>query len=204
MFPDLLVAVADRVLKTIAQPDPCFEERIGSGVSPKGGSASSVAGMMRVDHSGEVCAQALYLAQAAFARSPDVRAHMLKSAAEESVHLDLTLHRLGEIGARPSQLNPLWFVGSFALGSMAAVAGDRISLGFLSETERQVSEHLEGHLRRIAADDRASRSILRRMRDDETTHAASAEHDGGSEFPFPVRAAMRASAKVMTTLAPHY
>jgi ubiquinone biosynthesis monooxygenase Coq7 len=157
--------------------------------------------MMRVDHSGEVCAQALYLAQAMFARSSEVRKMMLQSAAEEGEHLDLTLKRLGEIGARPSHLNPFWFAGSFALGSIAAMAGDRASLGFLAETERQVAEHLEGHLRRMSSGDQLSRRVLRRMRDDETGHAAAAESDGGREFPLPLRAAMRMSAKLMTTFA---
>jgi 3-demethoxyubiquinol 3-hydroxylase len=200
MIHDVLVTVADRALRTLAaRPESDVQHDAGAqaGSSPN---SADLAGMMRIDHSGEVCAQALYLAQALFARDPSVRDLMLRSAAEEGEHLDLTLARLGDIGARSSLLNPVWFAGSFALGGLAALAGDRASLGFLAETERQVAEHLESHLRRISADDQASRLVLRRMRDDEAGHAASAETDGGAELPLPLRAAMRVSAKLMTTL----
>jgi ubiquinone biosynthesis monooxygenase Coq7 len=198
---DAFVTVADRALRTLTARPEAGVAADAAGTADDSGRSRDLAGMMRVDHSGEVCAQALYLAQAMFARGSEVRNMMLQSAAEEGEHLDLTLKRLGEIGARPSHLNLVWFAGSFALGSIAALAGDRASLGFLAETERQVAEHLEGHLRRISSGDQVSRRVLRRMRDDETGHAAAAESGGGSELPLPLRGLMRASAKVMTTLA---
>ena len=163
--------------------------------------APDVASLMRVDHAGEVCAQALYLSQSVFARSPEVRSLMSRSASEEEAHLRLTKTRLDELGARTSALNPLWFAGSLAVGALAAMIGDRFSLGFLAETEIQVAQHLDGHLRQLALEDRDSRSALRRMRADELAHASLAIGEGGIEFPLPARIAMRATAKVMTTMA---
>ena len=160
-----------------------------------------VVSLMRVDHAGEVCAQALYLSQSVFARSPEVRSLMSRSASEEEAHLHLTKTRLDELDARTSALNPVWFAGSLAVGALAAVIGDRFSLGFLAETEVQVSQHLDGHLRQLAPEDQDSRSVLRRMRADELAHASLAIGEGGIEFPLPARMAMRATAKVMTTLA---
>jgi ubiquinone biosynthesis monooxygenase Coq7 len=156
---------------------------------------------MRVDHAGEVCAQALYLSQSVFARSPETRSLMSRSASEEEAHLRLTKTRLDELGARTSALNPLWFAGSLAVGALAAMIGDRFSLGFLAETEVQVAQHLDGHLRQLAPEDRDSRLVLRQMRADELAHASLAAGEGGIEFPLPARIAMRATAKVMTTMA---
>ena len=157
--------------------------------------------LMRVNHVGEVCAQALYQAQALTARTPELRAQMNAAAREETDHLAWTEQRLRELGDRPSLLNPLWYAGAFALGLAAGRAGDAWSLGLVVETERQVEEHLAGHLTRLPADDAVSRAIVAQMKDDEAQHAAAAEQAGAVALPAPVRWAMRAAAKVMTTTA---
>jgi ubiquinone biosynthesis monooxygenase Coq7 len=157
------------------------------------------AALMRVNHAGEVAAQALYHGQAAFAARPEVRAFLEKAAREEADHLAWCGQRLHELGSRPSLLGPLWYAGSFALGAAAALAGDRTSLGFVSETERQVEGHLDSHLARLPAHDARSRAILQAMREDEIGHGDEARAAGGAELPLPVRAAMRTTAKVMTT-----
>ena len=157
--------------------------------------------LMRVNHVGEVCAQALYEAQALATRDPAVRAHMLAAAREEIDHLAWTAERLSELKSRPSLLNPLWFAGAFAIGYVAGRAGDRWSLGFMAETEHQVEQHLAGHLDRLPATDGASRAIVTQMRDDEVKHARTALEHGGATLPSPVRLLMRGAAKVMTTLA---
>jgi 3-demethoxyubiquinol 3-hydroxylase len=159
--------------------------------------------LMRVNHVGEVCAQALYTAQAAGTREPALRSHLERAAREETDHLAWTRGRLEELGARPSMLNPLWYAGAFALGLVAGRLGDRVSLGFIVETERQVEAHLAGHLDRLPITDHASRAIVAQMKEDEATHAAQASMAGGIELPVPVKALMRAAAKVMTTTA-HY
>ena len=157
--------------------------------------------LMRVNHVGEVCAQALYAAQALTARSPELRAQMAKAARDETDHLAWTEQRLVELGDRPSLLNPLWYGGAFALGLLAGKAGDRWSLGFVVETERQVEQHLAGHLQRLPANDLASRAVVAQMRDDEAAHAAAAERAGGMPMPAPVRGLMRAAARLMTRTA---
>jgi len=162
---------------------------------------SHAGALMRVNHTGEVCAQALYQAQALVARSADVRNRFTKAAREEEEHLAWTQHRLEELGDRTSLLNPLWFGGSFAIGLLAGTAGDRTNLGFVVETERQVEEHLTGHMERLPVDDAKSRVVVAQMRDDESRHAAQAYADGGVELPWPVRVLMRIGAKVMTTTA---
>lgn len=156
---------------------------------------------MRVNHAGEVCAQALYQGQALTARNTDVRAKLERAAQEENDHLAWTAERLGELGARPSYLNPLWYTGSLAIGAIAGMIGDRWSLGFLAETEHQVVEHLEGHLTRLPAEDRRSRALVEQMREDEGRHATTALEAGASELPLPARRIMRLVAKVMTTTA---
>jgi 3-demethoxyubiquinol 3-hydroxylase len=156
---------------------------------------------MRVNHVGEVCAQALYQAQALTARTPELRTQMEQAAREEQDHLAWTEQRLRELNDRPSLLNPLWYAGAFAIGLAAGRAGDRWSLGFVVETERQVEEHLAGHLDRLPAADAASRAIVARMKDEEAGHARGAEAAGAQPLPRPVRWAMRAAAKVMTTTA---
>jgi 3-demethoxyubiquinol 3-hydroxylase len=159
--------------------------------------------LMRVNHVGEICAQALYTAQALTTRDPALRAHFERAAAEETDHLAWTSERLAELGDRPSLLNPLWYAGAFGIGLLAGRLGDRISLGFVVETERQVEAHLQSHLERLPPSDHASRAIVVQMKDDEAAHAAQALQAGGVELPPPVKSAMRAAAKVMTTTA-HY
>jgi ubiquinone biosynthesis monooxygenase Coq7 len=159
--------------------------------------------LMRINHVGEICAQALYSAQALAATAPHLRRQFQQAADEETDHLAWTAERLRELGARPSLLNPLWYAGAFAIGLVAARAGDANSLGFLVETERQVEAHLDGHLDRLPAADLSSRAIVAQMKDDEAGHAMVAEHAGARPLPAPIRWAMRAAAKVMTTTA-HY
>lgn len=159
------------------------------------------AGLMRVNHAGEVAAQALYQGQALTARLDQVRATMEEAAAEEQDHLAWCEARLRELGSQPSVLNPLWYSGSFAIGALAGLAGDRWSLGFLAETEQQVVEHLEKHLGKLPADDQRSRKIVRQMRDDEASHRDTAEEAGGVPLPPPVRSLMRAVAGIMTRTA---
>ena len=159
--------------------------------------------LMRVNHVGEVCAQALYEAQALTARSDAVRQQMERAAREETDHLAWTAQRLQALGDRPSLLNPLWYAGAFAIGLAAGRAGDRWSLGFLVETERQVEEHLAGHLDRLPPEDEASRAIVAQMKADEGQHADAAVAAGGATLPAPLRGLMRGAAKLMTTTA-HY
>lgn len=155
------------------------------------------AGLMRINHAGEVAAQALYHGQAFVARSPDVREHLLAAASEEQDHLKWCEDRLRELGDGPSRLQPLWYAGSFAIGAAAGLAGDRWSLGFVEETEKQVSEHLDEHLGELPADDRRSRAILQKMREDETRHGIEAREAGGRPLPQPVRELMRRVSKLM-------
>lgn len=157
--------------------------------------------LMRVNHVGEVCAQALYQAQALTARSPELRAQMATAAREETDHLAWTERRLQELGDRPSLLNPLWYAGAFAIGLAAGRAGDAWSLGFVVETERQVEQHLAEHLERLPAGDTASRAIVAQMKNDEARHADAAQQAGATELPRPLRLAMRLAAKVMTSTA---
>lgn len=158
-------------------------------------------GLMRVNHTGEVCAQALYAAQALVARDPDVRTRFAAAAREEEDHLAWTQSRLHELGDRPSLLNPLWYAGSFALGVTAGMAGDRVNLGFVVETERQVEEHLTGHLDALPPGDTKSRAIVDAMRADEARHGAMAQAAGAVDLPRPVREAMRLAARVMKAVA---
>ena len=164
---------------------------------------SHAAALMRVNHVGEVCAQALYTAQALATRNDALRVQLEQASREETDHLAWTQSRLDELGARPSLLNPLWYAGAFAMGLVAGRIGDRVSLGFIVETERQVEAHLQGHLERLPAADHASRAIVAQMKDDEAAHANQALGAGAAELPQPVKLAMRAAAKVMTTTA-HY
>jgi 3-demethoxyubiquinol 3-hydroxylase len=159
--------------------------------------------LLRVDHVGEVCAQALYTAQALGTQDAALRTHLEAASREEADHLAWTAQRLRELGDRQSLLNPLWYAGAFAIGMVAARLGDRVSLGFVIETERQVEAHLDSHLGRLPAADLASRAIVRQMRADEIAHAEAAQQAGGVRPPAPVRWLMRAAAKVMTTTAHH-
>jgi len=159
--------------------------------------------LMRVNHVGEVCAQALYSAQALATPNPALRRQFASAAAEETDHLAWTAERLRELGARPSLLNPLWYLGAFGIGLVAGRMGDAASLGFVVETERQVERHLDSHLDRLPAGDLASRAIVSQMKDDEAGHALAAENAGAARLPWPVRLAMHAAGRVMTTTA-HY
>ena len=159
------------------------------------------AGLMRVNHVGEVCAQALYQAQARFARSDAIREQFQQAGKEEEDHLAWTAQRLRELGSRPSLLNPLWYTGAFALGAVAARLGDAHSLGFVVETERQVEAHLNGHLQALPAEDLKSRAIVSQMEADEAAHGASAKALGAKEVPPLAQKGMRAAAKIMTTTA---
>ena len=153
------------------------------------------AGLMRINHAGEVCAQALYAGQALTARNPEVQAEMQKAAAEEIDHLGWCKDRLDELGSKPSLLDPFWYVGSFAIGAAAGLAGDGWSLGFLKETENQVEAHLEGHLEKLPPEDARSRAILDQMKIDEAKHAKMAEDSGAFDLPPPVRGLMKLTAK---------
>lgn len=159
------------------------------------------AGLMRVNHTGEVCAQALYLGQAAFARHENIREHLLHSADEEADHLAWCAERLQELDSRPSLLNPLWYVGSYAIGAAAAVVGDAVSLGFVMETEDQVEAHLASHLQRLPEADEPSRAIVRQMQADEVRHSLAAQQRGGIRLPFPIPGLMALTSKVMTGIA---
>jgi 3-demethoxyubiquinol 3-hydroxylase len=158
-------------------------------------------GLMRVNHVGEVCAQALYESQALFAKSESQRNWMQKAGAEEKQHLAWTQTRLDQLGGRVSYLNPVWYGGAFAMGAVAAMMGDRASLSFVLETERQVEAHLEGHLSTLPTGDEASRAIVTKMQADEQRHADLAIEEGAEPLPALLRGAMQLSAKVMTTTA---
>lgn len=203
---DSLLNAADNALRTLFAPARASEPTPAQGMDEGtlDPAQKCLAGaLMRVNHVGEVCAQALYTAQAAVTRNPALRAHLLEAAREETDHLAWTQQRLQALGSRPSLLNPLWFAGAFALGLVAAKVSDRASLGFVAETENQVAAHLQSHLSRLPEQDLASRAVVARMKDDEERHAAQARASGALELPPPVRAAMKAAAKVMTTTA-HY
>ena len=186
-------ATQDSPARTIVQPV--------SPLTPKERQLSGA--LMRVNHVGEVCAQALYTAQAAVTKDAALRTHLLNAAREEGDHLAWTRDRLNELGARPSFLNPLWYAGAFAIGLVASKISDGVSLGFVVETENQVAAHLQSHLRRLPEEDLASRAVVARMKDDEERHASDAIAAGASPLPAPARALMLAAAKVMTTTA-HY
>jgi ubiquinone biosynthesis monooxygenase Coq7 len=157
--------------------------------------------LMRVNHVGEVCAQALYQGQALTARNPEARAALEEAAREETDHLAWCEDRLNELGGRKSLLNPLWYAGSFALGATAGVLGDKWNLGFLAETERQVEAHLDEHLRQLPEQDAKSRAIVEQMKEDEIRHAQTAVHYGAAELPPPVKLAMRSMSMVMKRIA---
>ena len=203
---DRWLASADNALRTVGgaahASRPC-PQPAGPPVAlplPEGERRLSGA-LMRVNHVGEVCAQALYQAQALTARTPELRQQMHQAAREELDHLAWTEQRLQELGDRPSLLNPLWYAGSFAIGLLAGRLGDATSLGFVVETERQVEQHLAGHLDRLPASDTRSRAIVEQMREDERHHADQAAQAGGTRLPAPVRWAMRGAAKLMTSTA---
>jgi len=161
----------------------------------------NAAALMRVNHSGEICAQALYQGQALTARDPEVQQKLERAAQEETEHLAWTAKRVHELGGHLSVLNPFWYTGSLAIGALAGALGDKWNLGFLSETEQQVGRHLQSHLDRLPQQDEKSRAIVEQMYADETGHADMAKELGGAELPTPVQLAMKLNAKVMTTLS---
>lgn len=199
---DALINSADMALRTLsrsarsARPMPAAEPATLSEPERRLSGA-----LMRVNHVGEVCAQALYAAQALTARTPELRAQMSAAARDETDHLAWTERRLDELGDRTSLLNPLWYAGAFAIGLVAGRAGDRYSLGFVVETERQVEQHLAGHLERLPAADHRSRAVVSVMQADEARHADEAQQAGAAPMPAPVRWLMRAAARVMTRTA---
>lgn len=203
---DHFLASADNALRTVlgrnashaGRPNPAANTPdVGSDPSTRKHSA----GLMRVNHAGEIAAQALYQGQSVFARDAGVRNAMHESAQEEVDHLAWCEERLAELGSGPSKLAPFWYAGSFAIGAFAGMAGDRWSLGFVAETERQVETHLDGHLSKIAADDARSRAIIEQMKEDEIRHGAKAMQAGAKILPWPVRRMMKLASKVMTTTA---
>lgn len=201
---DAWIAGFDRALRVVAgrvSPGRPLPEGAAAEVTLTRTEARHAAGLMRVNHVGEVCAQALYQGQAITSRDPALAQAMRKAAAEEIDHLHWTRHRLDALGERPSRLNGLWYMGALGLGVLAGCLGDRWNLGLLAETERQVEAHLVGHLGRLPAADTASRVVVEQMRRDEAEHARMAEMMGAAPLPVPVRLAMCGMAKVMTTVA---
>jgi len=205
---DAWIGAADRALRALLAPAHASRPL----PLPSGGTAENLpelssderrraAALMRVNHAGEIAAQALYHGQAIAARSETTRRMLLDAAREETDHLAWCESRLKDLQSRPSLLNPLWYAGSFFIGALAAVAGDRASLGFVVETERQVEGHLDQHLGRLPEGDLRSRAIVQQMRVDEAAHGANARAAGGAELPGPVRALMRHTARIMTATA---
>jgi 3-demethoxyubiquinol 3-hydroxylase len=203
---DTFISAADRALRSLLAP-PASSRPVPTAPSSPGAKADAAlsadekresAALMRVNHAGEVAAQALYHAQAMFARDPQVREFMLQAGREETDHLAWCEVRLKELGASPSLLNPLWYAGSFGIGALAALMGDKASLGFVAETERQVEGHLKSHLDRLPSDDARSRAIVAAMCADEAGHSRQAESSGAASLPGPIRELMRRTARVMT------
>lgn len=204
MQPDNFILQFDRVLRTLAAPARTVRPVPGAelpDVALSESERAETAALMRVNHCGEICAQALYQGQALTARDQSVRGELEKAADEETEHLAWTERRIAELGGRKSLLNPLWYGGSLLIGMVAGRMGDRWNLGFLAETERQVEAHLKRHLSRIRPDDGRTRAIIEQMTEDEVRHAQTATSLGGAELPPPVKRLMRAMGRVMTTLA---
>jgi ubiquinone biosynthesis monooxygenase Coq7 len=201
---DRLITAFDNGLRTLLAPAHSARAVPGAALAEPEMTAPErqvAAALMRVNHSGEICAQALYQGQALTARNATARAALEKAAVEETDHLAWTAQRIEELGGRASVLNPLWYAGSFALGAAAGFLGDKWNLGFLAETERQVEGHLEGHLDRLPAQDEKSRAIVNEMRFDEARHARTAVDHGAAELPEPVKLAMKLGSRVMTRTA---
>ena len=202
---DAVILAADSALRTL------WAEPRASRPTPQAATAELVmndaerreaAALMRVNHVGEVCAQALYTGQALACQSPALRAQLAEASREETDHLAWTMQRLRELNDRPSWLNPIWYAGAFAIGYAAGkLGGDQVSLGFVVETERQVEAHLQSHMDQLPAADSASRAIVAQMKADEIAHAQMAQKAGAVELPAPVKSLMQAAAKVMTTVA---
>ncbi|MBV8037323.1 2-polyprenyl-3-methyl-6-methoxy-1,4-benzoquinone monooxygenase [Roseateles sp.] len=201
---DRLISALDDGLRTVFTPTRASRTSPAAGMAPPALStaqAREAGALMRVNHVGEICAQALYQSQALFGRTDALRRHFEQAAQEELDHLAWTADRVAELGTHTSHLAPLWWAGAFAWGSLAGLAGDKWSLGFVVETERQVEAHLASHLDRLPAADSASRAIVDRMKQEEAAHADAALAAGAAPLPAPIRGLMRAAAKVMTTVA---
>ena len=201
---DALILEFDRALRTLAAPATTVRPVPGNDVPDCALDAEErrhVVGLMRVNHCGEVCAQALYQGQALTSRDSEVRDALRKAADEETEHLAWTERRIAELGGRTSVLNPLWYLGSLSIGVAAGLLGDKWNLGFLAETERQVEAHLDSHLALLPENDAKSRAIVEQMRLDEINHAEMATRYGAADLPRPVRLGMRTTAKVMTGLS---
>lgn len=200
---DQFLTEANRALDVLgrsaraSRPNPAGKEV--SDITPE--EARHAAGLMRVNHVGEICAQALYRSQAMLCKDPQVTNVLLHAAQEEVDHLAWCDDRLRELDSRPSIFNPFWYAGSFALGLIASRAGVSYNLGFMAETERQVEQHLDSHLESLPQADARSRRVVEQMRDDEIEHRRTAEHNGAASLPPPIKAAMRMMSKVMTTTA---
>ena len=201
-FFDRLIGEADKVLRTLARDAAVANRPSPSSALPEAGLSveeqRQISGFMRINHTGEVCAQALYHGQALTARLPTVRQDMERAAREEVDHLAWCQQRLDELGASPSVLNPLFYAASFSIGALAGMAGDKWSLGFVAETERQVCEHLQGHLTRLPLNDLRTRAVLAQMHQDEAEHRDMALQAGAATLPEPVQKAMQAMSVVMT------
>ncbi len=209
---DALLTAADSALRTVfahhhakrANPSHATGSPLSGAMAPLMSEAEKreAAALMRVNHVGEVCAQALYTAQALATRDGALRQHLTEACDEETDHLAWTEERLKELGGRTSLLNPLWYLGAFGIGYAAAkLGGDRVSLGFVVETERQVEAHLQSHMHQLPEKDTASRAIVAAMKADEARHAQEALAAGATELPAPVKGLMKLAAKVMTTVA---
>jgi 3-demethoxyubiquinol 3-hydroxylase len=198
---DAFILRFDRFLRTVAATPPVAlrQPTLPEATSLSEPERKHAAGLMRVNHSGEIAAQALYDGQALFARSPEIRETLALAAREEQDHLSWTAQRLNELNAAQSLFNPIWYAGSFALGAASAALGDRASMAFLKATEDQVEAHLSAHLTRLPEADARSRAIVETMRADEVAHAQTAVNHGGIDPPAPIRTLMALTAKIMTT-----
>ena len=203
---DAVIAEADMALQVLSGAVSAKRPNPAKGLTPDAPELDSAqknhaAGLMRVNHVGEICAQALYRGQSIVCKDPACRELLLAAAAEEVDHLAWCEQRLSELNARPSVLNPLWYAGSFVLGALAGRSGVAHNLGFMAQTERQVEAHLDSHLERLPQEDERSRAIVRQMKEDEIEHRKTAESHGASALPTPAKAVMRAVSRVMTTTA---
>jgi len=204
MFIDQFITTFDTALRSVfteakatrAHPDAAIEE-----ASISDAQKQKTVALMRINHVGEICAQALYSGQAFTSRNPEIVEALKQAASEETDHLAWCESRIKDLGGRKSLLNPVWYMGSFTIGAVAGAIGDKWNLGFLAETEQQVSAHLSSHLEQLPAEDNKTRAILQQMHTDEMAHAQEAVNLGGTELPTPIKAAMKVSSKIMTKTA---
>ena len=196
---DQLVDVVDTGLRTVFSTPPSQRPYPGNDTDELSDTDKDrAARYMRINHAGEVAAQGLYTGQALTAKLPTVRDKMQEAAEEENDHLNWCATRIKQLGSHTSYLDPIWYMGSVTIGALAGLAGDKWSLGFVAETEKQVVEHLDQHLNRISADDHNTRAVLQQMKEDESKHATTAIESGGAPLPMPIKAVMKLTAKLMT------